>query len=320
VTGFTGNVVDPTTGAAVTSKSGPDGVVIVADKEIWAGDGDSTVKVIDIKTRKITDTISTGGTLRVDEMAYDPTDNIVAMANNADTPPFVTMISTTTHKIIDKITFDGTNGTPDATATGIEQPQYSPQTGMFYVSVPQIDPATASKGGVSVIDPITLKVVKTYEVDNCTPGGLALGPNNEALIGCSGSFGTPATTQSVIINLLTGATTSIPQVGGNDEVWYDPSTHHYYLGARSNLTSGKPNPVLGTIDALTKIYDGGVSTSTTAHSVAADRRSHHVFVPIGFVPPGSAAGTDSTNPCPTAGCIGVYLPSSIDDDDQKKMK
>jgi hypothetical protein len=76
---------------------------------------------------------------------------------------------------------------------------------------------------------------------------------------------------------------------------------------------------MGTIDALSLSFDGNVPTSTTAHSVAADRRSHHVFVPIGFVPPGCAAGTDPTNPCPTAGCIAVYLPSSIDDDDGTKM-
>jgi hypothetical protein len=41
--------------------------VLVVGKEIWAGDGDSTVKVIDIETMKILDTISTGGQLRANE-------------------------------------------------------------------------------------------------------------------------------------------------------------------------------------------------------------------------------------------------------------
>jgi hypothetical protein len=36
-------------------------------------------------------------------------------------------------------------------------------------------------------------------------------------------------------------------------------------------------------------------------------------VPIGFVPPGSPAGTDPTNPCPQHGCIAVYLPSGQPD-------
>jgi hypothetical protein len=46
-----------------------------------------------------------------------------------------------------------------------------------------------------------------------------------------------------------------------------------------------------------------------------DKRSQHVFVPIGYVP-SSASGTDTTNTiCPEHGCITVYLPSSVDDDD-----
>ena len=44
-----------------TTTSGPDGVVIVDHKEIWAGDGDSRIKVIDIATRQFITTISTGG-------------------------------------------------------------------------------------------------------------------------------------------------------------------------------------------------------------------------------------------------------------------
>ena len=47
---FKGVYTDPTTNKVVNGLSGPDGVTIVGDKEVWAGDGDSTVKVIDIAT------------------------------------------------------------------------------------------------------------------------------------------------------------------------------------------------------------------------------------------------------------------------------
>ena len=320
VGGFQGVVLNPTTGAANNGLSGPDGLTIVADKEVWAGDGDSTVKVIDIATFKLVDTISTGGTNRCDEMAFDSADHILAVANNADTPPFVTMINTDTHRVIGKIVFDGSNKTPDATATGIEQPQWSAKTGMFYVSVPQITPKDATQGGISVIDPSSLSVTATYPVSNCSPAGLALGPNNEAAIGCSASFGTSPNvlTQSLIINLKTGLVdAAIPQVGGSDQAWYDPASRHYYFAARNNTdNTGKITPVLGVVDANSNVYDGSVSTSTSAHSVAADRVSHHVFVPIGLVASGAA---DPTNPCPDVkkGCIAVYLPSSIDADDRK---
>ncbi len=317
VGGFTGVVLNPN-GTANNSLSGPDGVTIVDHKEIWAGDGDSTVKVIDLNTLAITDTISTGGAFRVDEMAWDSRDHILAVANNADQPPFVTLINTDSHAILGKIVFDGTNGTPDATTTGIEQPQWSPRTGLFYVSLPQFGP-DPEQGAVSVIDPSSMTLLANFPVRDCTPAGLALGPRNEALVGCSAAFFSPPNvlSQSLIISLDNGeVVANFPQVGGSDEVWYDNGTKHYYTGSRGNQDNlGVVTPVLGTIDAKRDEFDGNVLTSTTAHSVTADRISHHVFVPIGFVPPGSAAGTDPSNPCPTTGCIAVYLPSAIDDDD-----
>jgi hypothetical protein len=308
-----------TNGVANNNLSGPDGVIIVGNSEVWAGDGDSTVKVIDTATFKIVDTISTHGQFRCDEMSWDSADHILAVANNADTPPFLTLINTDTHEILKKIVFDGSGGSPDAT-NGLEQSQWSPKTGMFYVSVPQVGPNTA-QGGVSVIDPSSMSVVATYPVQNCTPAGLALGPRNEALLGCSAAFGKSPNvlSQSVVMDLKTGnVVAQIPQVGGSDEVWYDPATRHYYLGARSDQNSmGVTTPVLGTIDAGSNQFDGNVPTSTSAHSVAADRVSHHVFVPIGFP---AAGASDPTNPCPVvkSGCIAVYLPSSVDYDDHSR--
>ncbi|MBV9653392.1 MAG: hypothetical protein JOZ42_02385 [Acetobacteraceae bacterium] len=318
--GFVGVVHNPD-GTANNSLSGPDGVLIADRRVVWAGDGDSTVKVIDLVAGKITDTISTGGKFRVDEMAYDPRDHIIAVANNADTPPFITMIDTDSHVILGKITMDGTNNTPDAQG-GIEQSQWSPRTGLFYLSVPQLGDNPAL-GGLAVIDPRTLSVQKVFEVPNCTPGGLALGPRRQALIGCSASFGTAPNvlTQSVIISITDGTIeANIPEVGGSDEVWYDRGTHHYYLAARNNTdNTGKITPVLGSIDARTNTFDGSAPTSTTAHSVAADSRLRRIFVPIGFVPPGSPPGTDPTNPCPDRGCIAVFVPSGNDDSNSSQQ-
>jgi hypothetical protein len=334
---FQGVVLNPpvppaTVGTANNSKSGPDGDVIVDHKEIWAGDGDSRIKVIDIATKSFVTTISTGGKLRVDEMAYDPKDHILAAANNADTPPFVTLFDTNKKTILGQMVFaTSTTGSVCVPApawpctaagvdaqNGIEQPQYSPRTGLFYMSVPQVG-ATLSTGGVSVIDPHTMKVLRTLLVSNCSPAGLAIGPHNEALIGCSGSFGTPATTVSKIIDLtstdtaLDAAVVATVPIGGSDEVWYDPGTVHYFLAARSNLdSSGKADPILGSIDAISHTVDPSDSTSTTAHSVAADKDSHLVFVPIGLVPSTAASGTDPTNPCPKNGCIAVYRAHSED--------
>jgi hypothetical protein len=296
---------------ATNSISGPDGVTIVDHKEIWAGDGDSRIKVIDIATRSFVTTISTGGKFRVDEMAYDRRDHILAAANNADTPPFITLFDTNAKTILGQMVFTTAGVGVDA-ENGIEQSAWSPETGLFYVSVPQVgsNPAT---GGVSVIDPSTMKVVRTLLVSNCSPAGLALGPHHEALLGCSAAFGSPATTQSVMIDItstsaaIDGAVVATVPIGGSDEVWYDPGTVHYFLAARGNLnSSGKVSPILGSIDAVSHQLDPSASTSTTSHSVAADRYAHNVFVPVGFVPSTSPPGTDPTNPCPTTGCVAVF--------------
>jgi hypothetical protein len=79
VSGFTG--VTMKNGNPNNATSGPDGVLI-ADKKIWAGDGDSTVKIIDIASLKVTAVIPTGGATRLDEMAFDPTDKVFIGVNN----------------------------------------------------------------------------------------------------------------------------------------------------------------------------------------------------------------------------------------------
>jgi hypothetical protein len=303
---------------ATTSLSGPDGVIVVDHKEIWAGDGDSKIKVIDIATGNFITTISTNGKFRVDEMAYDSRDHLLAAANNADTPPFVTVFDTNAKTVVATLVFKtgSSNANVDA-QNGIEQPQWSPATGLFYVSVPQVG-SDPSVGGVAVIDPKTNKVTGTFLVKNCGPNGLALGPRHEALLGCGAAFPpqtTPPnptlvqTTKSLIIDItspdftLDGAVVAVVPIGGSDEVWYDPGTRHYFLGADNNLAKNKPAPILGSIDAVTHQLDPSPVSSRTAHSVAADKNSRYVFLPIATP---SATTPDPTNPCPTTGCIQVY--------------
>src|SRR5258708_21432448 len=117
-TGATGN----------NDTSGPDGVLVVRHREVWAGDGDSTFKVIDLFSQAITHTVSTGGSKRVDEMCHDPRNQLVLMANNAETPfPFASLVSTKTYAVVKKITFDGAGGSPKA-INGAEQCQWNART------------------------------------------------------------------------------------------------------------------------------------------------------------------------------------------------
>ena len=88
--------------------SGGNGISLVNNNtEVWVGDGDSTVKVIDLKAKKIVDTISTGGKKRANETDVDPVDQIFIIGNDGTDgvePSFVTLISTKPgHKILAKI-------------------------------------------------------------------------------------------------------------------------------------------------------------------------------------------------------------------------
>lgn len=56
-------------------------------RELWAGDGDSTVKVVDLKAQAVVDTIPTGGKKRADELAFDPIHKIIVIANDSEAAP-----------------------------------------------------------------------------------------------------------------------------------------------------------------------------------------------------------------------------------------
>ena len=254
---FVGNTGNPDT-------SGPNGVVVVQDRdELWVGDGMSRVQVFDLRTNSWVATIPTGTSeTRADEIAYDQKDKLILIANDADTPPFASLIDTQTRTVVAKITFN------DATA-GLEQPVWDPETHLFYMSVPET--TTHSGGAVAVIDPRTSSVVGLFDVKSCGPAGLALGPKQQLLIGC----GDPGAVQ--IMDARTGdVVAKITDVSGADEVWYNPGDKHYYVAARNNPTG----PVLGIIDAMTNKWIQNASTGPGAHSVAANPINDEIFVPL----------------------------------------
>ena len=135
-----------------------------------------------------------------------------------------------------------------------------------------------------------------------------------------------AAPQLVIINALTGKIeTNVLGSGVGDEVWFNKGDNHYYAAASgSNLapnalfparTDPKTAPpltaqgaaTLDVIDALSETLDQrvptlnvptnpGVHPAGTAHSVAADADTNHVFVPI--------AANNAVPNCLT-GCITI---------------
>jgi hypothetical protein len=258
--------------------SGPNGVVTVDSRnEAWLGDGDSTVKVVDLNAGSIVASIPTGGSKRADELAYDAKDGVILIANDADDPPFLTFLSVADRSVLAKVPY------PNAT-NGIEQPVWNPANDKFYVAIPQ---TKANKGGeIDMLDPIAMSVSQVFPVSDCVPHGLALGPNQQLLLGCSGDAINllNAHAQSQIMDAATGQIVAkVMDIGGSDEVWYSPAAGQYYLAA-SSMTSdgtkkGKPAPALGIIDAYTNTWVGNIPTSSGSHSVAADPATGKIFVP-----------------------------------------
>ena len=292
---------------ATTSVSGPDGVLTVnlpGQHQLWAGDGNSTLKGFDISNGNAPlpfNPIATGtpADKRVDEMAFDPRDNRLLVANNAATPPFSTVVDARTGTILAKTVFNGMNNTPNATG-GIEQPVWDPNTQSFYLSIPEIN--GNAPGGIAQID-ANGNVIKTYNlgafgISACSPAGLARGTGSQLMVGCN-LAGTQAILFDPTRNDGNGAVlATFSQINGSDQVWFDPTTGRFFVSGGNNTIGGVASPAIGVIDAATETFLQDIPTVPgNAHSVAVDPVSGEVFVPL----PG---GTGNTI-CPS-GCMGVY--------------
>ena len=86
----------------------------------------------------------------------------------------------------------------------------------------------------------------------------------------------------------------ITNVGGIDEIWYNPGDNKYYWRLR-DMPNG---PVMGVIDAATNTWLENAPTNSNSHSIAVDSSNNHVFVPLQA---GGQCTTQSRN-----GCIGVF--------------
>jgi hypothetical protein len=235
------------------------------------------------------------------------------VANNAASPPFGSLISTTSYSVVGKIVFDGTNGAPNAT-NGAEQCQWSPRTGKFYITIPGVESPNNGHGVVAVIDPQTKAVSNVFDIPlaNCdTPQGMAVGPDHDILIGCNGSGST--TQSSVIIDERNGKIrATVANESGPDEVWFNPGNNHYFL-ARSAAAGGTQQ--LGIIDAETRVGDTSIAigpAGRNAHSIAADSVTNKALLPI----PGGVGGTQCSNAggSDASGCILVVTGTNDKDD------
>jgi hypothetical protein len=247
--------------------------------ELWVGDSTSNVEVIDLKTQSIVASISTGGVARADELAYDPLDHILLIANDRETTcvmgactgpvPFITFISTENRTVLGKMFYPNVVFGATPSNHGLEQSVWDSKTGMFYLAVP----ATAENpsGEIDEIDPAGQIITRVFPT-TCNPAGLVLVPRQRLVTSCGDVIGIAAG------NVLT----TVTGVGG-DEIWFNPGEERVYFGGFQSIRV----PILNTDNnqLVTTLVVGQINPnppppSQTTHSVAADSENNLIFVPV----------------------------------------
>jgi DNA-binding beta-propeller fold protein YncE len=263
--------------------SGPNGVVVVG-AEVWVSDGDSTIKVIDIKSGQITGTIATGGTKRANGMALGEDIGVVIVANSNDDPPFLSFISTASdHKILAKIPI------PES-GENLERSAYHAPSRMFYTAIP-VSRADATKGLLAQTDPKNGKLVKLHELAGCHPHSLSIVSDSTIFLGCSSAHGPspkPGGDMGIFDIAAGKVETYLKGYGGNGG-----STVNRQLGQYYHSTSGG---TLMVVDTKTKKGVQQIPTSNGARSLDVSLANNRVYV----------ATTAKELAC--RGCIVVYAP------------
>lgn len=187
-----------------------------------------------------------------------------------------------------------------ASFAGLGGSAFNPNTGHFLLTNANASPTDLTVGTVDEIDPRLGNpngpvVINSFPMPNCMPTSIVQGPGNQFLVGCGDHDGETFPPNEYVINGTTGQIIkTIDQVGGVDEIWYNPTDNRYYVAAR-DMPNG---PVMGVIDAATNLWLVNVGTGANSHSISVDSLTNHVWVPLQA---GGRCGNISSN-----GCIGVY--------------
>jgi hypothetical protein len=259
--GFVGNIG--------RGKSGPNGVVLVPQlNQLYVGDGDSTVKVVDLAAKAIVATIPVCGTAttvacsspkkRADELNYDPQDRIIMIANPNDDVPFVSFISVDTQTVVGQYLYprQGAAQNPNG-GGGLEQPVWDPLNDKFYITVPATD---SGSGSVDQFNPKTFAREKSYSVPQCAsgPAGLVITANQRLMTSCG-----------VLLDARSGNIFAAPIGLDSDEIWYNPGDNRYYFGTSASVVDAETNQLVANLPG------------PTGSRIAVDPNNNHAFTPVG---------------------------------------
>jgi hypothetical protein len=301
---------------------GPNGVATGANLTAWAGDGDNSVKVADVNPKsptylQIIASVPLSGLTavsncvaatcrRADELGYDPADHIVMVATDAPVsiPPFASFVNAEPpYNVIGQINF-AAQGL--GVGAGLEQPVWIPRLHRFFQTLPATTPSGFGK--IAIVDPRGPNPHVTGTIDlaqfKCNSTGIALGGDDRVLVSC-GSF--------PLILDLDGEEIGpgVTQVGGGDEVNYNPGDGNFVVQSNINGDSAQPL-VLGVIDADSGRWrqntplPNGLQPSSGRGNLAAFGENGHVFAVVR-----APSAPPDTTACASigfanTGCVAVF--------------
>jgi DNA-binding beta-propeller fold protein YncE len=265
------------------SGSGPNGLALVrGGAELWVSDGDSTIKVVDLKINAITATIATGGKLRANAMAFDPNRRVVIVANSNDEVPFFSLISAEPgHRLLAKLPVP-------QSAENLERSAWHAPSGTFYSAIP-VFTGDKSKGLLAQTDPKTGTIVKLHELERCHPHSLAIVSDTTIFLGCSTAHGTNRKPggDMAVFDISTGKIVSYGAGwGGNGGSTVNLARAQYYHATT--------NGVLVVVDTKTRQLVQKIPTWNGARSPAVNLATNKIYVAT------SAKG----GPC--GGCVVAF--------------
>ena len=277
ITGFKGATI--INGTVNKPTSGPNGLLYIPGRnELYVGDGDGSVKIVDLSNNTIVDTIPLGISKRADEMTYDANNKLAIVTGPDDDIAILAFISVTDRTVIHKVSFDNATN-------GIEQPSWNPADGLIYVSVPE---SNANPGGeIDIIETTNFTTRKILPVTNCNSHGIVFGPSNQLLLGCSqDAILADSIGHTLVVDVTTGKTVeTIDGIGGADQVAYNPTLNYYYIAAYQYQVNGSAigaaDPKVGIIDAATgTLLQTFKTDNVTAHAVAVDPKTNKMMIPL----------------------------------------
>lgn len=277
-------------GEAHPTNGGPDGVAPIGNGLLAAGDGDSTLKIVQVfsKGKHVGGTVATiqtpnltgpnlpgickttpadplgvptagAGNGRVDELAWDSTDREILAISDASCPVLATFYSSNApYNILGQVPLTTANG-------GGEQPVWDAKQGKFFVAIPST--TTNPDGVIDIFDPKRRVLTGFHPLPvggACRPSGLALGNNENLFMACENSF--------LTMNAITGDVINNLPANGGDEVWYSHGSNRFYGSATVEPA------VITVADADGKLVSS-FPVAPLSHSIAVEPSNDHVFVP-----------------------------------------